>query len=107
MRTARQRGVSARKAVTPLSWHCAGIITRNLTEASGHSSASTGSPCSLRRRSSTAPRRTVKSWTIPMATELMPLEERYEVALNSLGEKLTECAQARGDAERLEARLKQ
>lgn len=42
-----------------------------------------------------------------MSTELMPLEERYEVALHSLGQKLAECAQARGDAERLEARLKQ
>jgi hypothetical protein len=38
---------------------------------------------------------------------IMPLEERYERALHSLGEKLTEAAQARGDAERLEARLKQ
>jgi hypothetical protein len=38
---------------------------------------------------------------------IMPLEERYEVALHALGEKLTECAQARGDAERLEKRLKQ
>lgn len=42
-----------------------------------------------------------------MATELMPLEERYERALHALGEKLSECAQARGDAERLEGRLKQ
>jgi hypothetical protein len=38
---------------------------------------------------------------------LMPLEEKYERALHVLGEKLTECAQARGDAERLEKRLKQ
>jgi hypothetical protein len=38
---------------------------------------------------------------------IMPLEEKYERALHSLGEKLTECAQARGDAERLEKRLKQ
>jgi hypothetical protein len=38
---------------------------------------------------------------------MMPLEERYERALASLGDKLTEAAQARGDAERLEARLKQ
>lgn len=42
-----------------------------------------------------------------MASELMPLEERYEVALHALGEKLSDCAQARGDAERLEGRLKQ
>lgn len=40
-------------------------------------------------------------------SDLMPLEERYERALNALGEKLTECAQARGDAERLDKRLKQ
>lgn len=40
-------------------------------------------------------------------TEIMPLEEKYERALQSLGEKLSEAAQARGDAERLEARLKQ
>lgn len=38
---------------------------------------------------------------------MMPLEERYERALQSLGDKLSEAAQARGDAERLEARLKQ
>lgn len=42
-----------------------------------------------------------------MSAELMPLEEKYERALQSLGERLTEAAQARGDAERLEARLKQ
>lgn len=42
-----------------------------------------------------------------MSTELMPLEERYEVALHSVGEKLSACAQARGDAERLDKRLKQ
>lgn len=42
-----------------------------------------------------------------MSTELMPLEEKYERALHALGEKLSSCAQARGDAERLEARLKQ
>jgi hypothetical protein len=40
-------------------------------------------------------------------TEIMPLEERYERALHALGDKLSEAAQARGDAERLEARLKQ
>lgn len=40
-------------------------------------------------------------------TQLMPLEEKYERALHSLGERLTEAAQARGDAERLEKRLKQ
>lgn len=39
--------------------------------------------------------------------DLMPLEERYELALYKLGEKLSEAAQARGDAERLEKRLKQ
>jgi hypothetical protein len=38
---------------------------------------------------------------------LMPLEERYERALAALGDKLSDAAQARGDAERLEARLKQ
>jgi hypothetical protein len=38
---------------------------------------------------------------------LMPLEERYERALDALGDKLSDAAQARGDAERLEARLKQ
>ena|SRR5689334_19063809 len=37
----------------------------------------------------------------------MPLEEKYERALQTLGDKLTEAAVARGDAERLEARLKQ
>ena len=37
----------------------------------------------------------------------MPLEERYERALQSLGEKLIEAAQTKADAERLEARLKQ
>lgn len=42
-----------------------------------------------------------------MASELMPLEEKYERALHALGEKLSECAQARGDAERLDKRLKQ
>lgn len=42
-----------------------------------------------------------------MANDLMPLEEKYERALHALGEKLGEAAQARGDAERLEARLKQ
>jgi len=42
-----------------------------------------------------------------MASELMPLEERYERALQSLGEKLSEAAEARGESERLEARLKQ
>jgi len=41
------------------------------------------------------------------AQALMPLEEKYERALHALGEKLSECAQARGDAERLEKRLKQ
>lgn len=39
--------------------------------------------------------------------DLMPLEERYERALHALGDKLSDAAQARGDAERLEARLKQ
>lgn len=53
------------------------------------------------------PVRTDRNWMIPMASELMPLEERYERALHSLGEKLTECAEARGDAERLDKRLKQ
>src|SRR6478672_5360277 len=38
---------------------------------------------------------------------IMPLEEKYERALQSLGDKLSEAAMARGDAERLEARLKQ
>lgn len=42
-----------------------------------------------------------------MTSELMPLEERYERALHSLGEKLSAAAQARGDAERLDKRLKQ
>lgn len=42
-----------------------------------------------------------------MSTELMPLEEKYERALHALGEKLIECANARGDAERLDKRLKQ
>jgi len=40
-------------------------------------------------------------------TAIMPLEEKYERALQSLGDKLSDAAQARGDAERLEARLKQ
>ena len=40
-------------------------------------------------------------------TAIMPLEERYERALQGLGDKLTDAAQKRGDAERLEARLKQ
>lgn len=38
---------------------------------------------------------------------LMPLEERYERALHALGEKLSEAASCRGEAERLEGRLKQ
>jgi hypothetical protein len=38
---------------------------------------------------------------------IMPLEEKIERALRAVGDKLSECAQARGDAERLEARLKQ
>jgi hypothetical protein len=42
-----------------------------------------------------------------MTSELMPMEERYERALHALGDKLTAYAQARGDAERLEKRLKQ
>jgi hypothetical protein len=42
-----------------------------------------------------------------MASDLMPLEERYERALHSLGEKLTLYAEARSDAERLDKRLKQ
>lgn len=42
-----------------------------------------------------------------MTNDLMPLEERYERALHALGDKLTAAAQARGDAERLDKRLKQ
>lgn len=42
-----------------------------------------------------------------MSNDLMPLEERYERALHALGERLNEAAQFRGDAERLEGRLKQ
>jgi len=42
-----------------------------------------------------------------MSNDLMPLEERYERALHGLGETLNAAAQSRGDAERLEARLKQ
>lgn len=42
-----------------------------------------------------------------MANDLMPLEERYERALHALGEKLNTAGETRGDAERLEKRLKQ
>lgn len=38
---------------------------------------------------------------------LMPLEERYERALHALGEKLSDSALARGEAEKLDKRLKQ
>jgi hypothetical protein len=38
---------------------------------------------------------------------LMPLEERYEHALQSLTETLSTAAEARAEAENLEARLKQ
>jgi hypothetical protein len=38
---------------------------------------------------------------------MMPLEERYERALQALGDKLTAYAQAKADAEMLDARLKQ
>lgn len=42
-----------------------------------------------------------------MANDLMPLEERYERALQSLSEALTVAGTARADAENLEAALKQ
>lgn len=42
-----------------------------------------------------------------MGNELMPLEEKIERAMHSLGESLDAYGQARGDAERLEKRLKQ
>jgi hypothetical protein len=42
-----------------------------------------------------------------MSNDLMPLEERIERAMHSLGEALDGYAEARGDAERLEKRLKQ
>lgn len=42
-----------------------------------------------------------------MSNELMPLEERIELAMHSLGEALDAYGEARGDAERLDKRLKQ
>lgn len=41
-----------------------------------------------------------------MANDLMPLEEKLERALHSLGDALAEAGDARGEAERLESRLK-
>jgi hypothetical protein len=42
-----------------------------------------------------------------MNNGLMPLEERYERALHALGETLTTAGNAKGEAENLEAMLKQ
>jgi hypothetical protein len=39
--------------------------------------------------------------------DLMPLEEKLERALHSLGESLSDAAEARGEAERMDALLKQ
>jgi hypothetical protein len=42
-----------------------------------------------------------------VANEMMPLEEKLERALHSLGETLSTAASARGEAENLEAAMKQ
>jgi hypothetical protein len=42
-----------------------------------------------------------------MSTDLMPLEERYERALQSLTDTLLSAGEAKGEAETLEAVLKQ
>lgn len=42
-----------------------------------------------------------------MSNDLMPLDERIERALHSLGDSLTDAATARAEAENLEERLKQ
>jgi hypothetical protein len=41
-----------------------------------------------------------------VSNDLMPLEEQTERAMEALGERLTAAGDARGDAERLESKLK-
>src|SRR5690348_2201170 len=44
---------------------------------------------------------------IPMSNDLMPLEEKIERALHSMGELLSQAGSARADAENHEAAMKQ